>query len=82
MKLGDGRKVKIHESPECDERDGLSSECSQLLTEWLRWTDEVRQTEKNTSSYTRQVTQMKEAESKLNAANSKRSQHISEHGCR
>jgi CRISPR/Cas system-associated endonuclease Cas3-HD len=71
----------MHESPERYERDRLSSECSQLLCEWLRWTDEVRQTEKNTPSYTRKVTQMKEARNKLNAANSKRSRHIREHGC-
>jgi hypothetical protein len=39
MKLSDGRRVKMHESPHCEERDKLSSECSRLLAEWLAYTD-------------------------------------------
>ena len=36
MKSGDGRKVKMHKSPPCEQRDRLSIECSRLLGEWLR----------------------------------------------
>jgi hypothetical protein len=82
MKLGDGRKVKMHESPKCNERDRLSSICSQLLGEWLRCKDEVKQTKKNSPSYTRKLEKMKEAEKRLKAANAKLTQHtIREHGC-
>jgi hypothetical protein len=82
MKLGDGRKVKMHETPKCDERDRLSSECSRLLSEWLACKDEVKQTKKNAPSYARKVEHMKEAHSKLKAANAKLTQHgIREHGC-
>jgi hypothetical protein len=34
MELGDGRKVEMHESPECEERDRLRSEATLLLGQW------------------------------------------------
>jgi len=82
MKLGDGRKVKMHETPECDERGRLSSECSRLLGEWLSCKDEVGLTKKNDPSYARKVEEMKEAHRKLKAVSAKLTQHaIDEHGC-
>jgi hypothetical protein len=82
MKLGDGRKVKMHESPKCAERDRLSSECSRLLGEWLACKDDVAQTKKNAPSYAQKVGQMKEAHRRLKAANATLTQHaIREHGC-
>ena len=82
MKLGDGRKVAMHESPKCAERDRLSSECSQLLSEWLASKDDVAQTKKNTALYAKKVERMKQALRKLKAAQAKLTQHtIREHGC-
>jgi len=82
MKLGDGRKVRMHETPKCEERDRLSSECSRLLGEWLASKDDVKQTQKNDPTYARKVEQMKDAHRKLKTANAKLTQHkISEHGC-
>ena len=82
MKLGDGRKVKMHESPQCEERDRLSYEASRLLGEWLACRDEVKMTKKGDPKYALKVKAMKEAHQQLKAANARLTQHaLSDHGC-
>ena len=82
MKLGDGRKVKMHKSPPCEERDRLHTECSRLLGELLRCADEVKQTSRSDPKYALRVKEMKEAKRRLDAANAKLTQHtLKEHGC-
>jgi len=82
MKLGDGRKVKMHESPHCEGRDCLRSECTRLLGEWLAWRDEVKMTRKNDGSYAHKLEQMKEAHQKLKAAKARLNQHaLMDHAC-
>jgi hypothetical protein len=82
MKLSDGSKVKMHESPHCEERDRLSSEWSRLLAEWLAWRDEVKQTNKNDRSYRLKVAQMNEIKRSLRGARKKLTEHaIKDHGC-
>jgi len=82
MKLSDGRKVKMHVTPHCQERDRLSAECSRLFSEWLACKDEVKITKKNDPLYASKVEQTKEAHRKLKSANAKLTQHtIREHGC-
>jgi hypothetical protein len=81
MKLSDGRNVTMHESPLCEERDKLSSECSRLLAEWLAHKDQVKQTKKNDVSYGLKVEQMNEAHRRLNATTRKLNQHTRTHRC-
>jgi len=82
MKIGDGRKVKMHESLPCEERDRLSTECSRLLGEWLTYVDEVKQTSRSDPKYGLRVKEMKEAKQRLDAANANLTQHtLKEHGC-
>jgi hypothetical protein len=81
MKLSDGRRVKMHESPHCEERDKLSSECSRLLAEWLAYTDQVKQTKKNAAAYGLKAEQMNEAHRRLKATKRKLDQHTRTHGC-
>lgn len=77
-----GFQVKMHLNPPCEERERLSSECSQLLGKWIRWKDEVAQTKKNDRAYGEKVELMKEAHRKLKAANKQLTQHaIHDHGC-
>jgi hypothetical protein len=81
MKLSDGHKVRMHESPHCEERDKLSSECSRLLAEWLAYTDQVKQTEKNDVSYGLKAEQMNEAQLRLKATTRNLNQHTKTHRC-
>ena len=81
MKLGGGRKVRMHETPHCEVRDKLSSECSRLLAEWLAYKDEVKQTNKNDLSYGLKAEQVNEANRRLRATTRKLNQHTRDHGC-
>lgn len=82
MKLGDGRKVKMHKSPPCEERDRLSTECSGLLGEWLRYVDDAKQTSRSDPQYALRAKETEEAKRRLDTANAKLSQHaLKEHGC-
>jgi len=82
MKVSDGSKVKMHQSPACEVRDRLSLECSILLGEWLRCKDEAGVASKKDRSYASKLKQMKEAHRRLKAANERLSQHaLREHGC-
>jgi hypothetical protein len=82
MKLGDGRKMKMHKSPPCDERDRLRTECPRLLGEWLRYVAEVKQTSRSDPKHALRVKEAKEAKRRLDAANAHLTQHtLKEHGC-
>ena len=82
MKLSDGSKVKMHESPQCEERERQSSESTRLLAEWLAWRDEVKQTNKNDRSYRLKMAQMNEVKRSLRGASKKPTEHaIRDHGC-
>ncbi len=81
MKLGDGRKVTMHTTPECEERSRLHSETSKLLAEWLVCKDEVKLTPRNDPHYAARVEEMKAARTKFKAAEHRLSQHTLSHGC-
>jgi hypothetical protein len=81
MKLGDGRKVTMLKIPPCAERNRLHAEASELWAECLACRDEVRVTPRNDPSYARKVKEMKDAQKKYEAAESRRSQHTHTHGC-
>jgi hypothetical protein len=81
MKLGDGRKVTMQVTPDCDERERLATEASLLLAEWLRSKDDVRVVSKRDLSYEKRREECKTAKRKLDAANSKYSEHVRAHGC-
>lgn len=81
MKLGDGRKVTMQVAPECGERERLATEASLLLAEWLRSKDDVRMASNRDLSYEKRMEECKLAKRKLDAANSKYSQHVRTHGC-
>ncbi len=81
MKLSDGRKVKMHTTPDCEERSRLHTETSRLLAEWLDCKDEVRLTRKNDPLYHVKVQEMKAARGKYKAAVTHLSQHTMTHRC-
>jgi hypothetical protein len=81
MKLSNGRKVAMHNTPECEERSRLHSECSRLLGEWLTLKDEVKMTRKNDPSYAEKVREMKHAHGKHKAAQEAVTQHALTHRC-
>lgn len=82
MKLGDGRKVTMHVPPDCEERSRLAAEAWRLRAEWLESVDELKIASKRDSSYEKKVEENKSAKRNLDAAWSKYSQHVHEHGCR
>jgi len=81
MKLSDGRKVKMHETPECDERSRLQTECSCLLGEWLTLKEDAKMTGKNDSSYAEKVREIKHARGRYKAAEQALTQHCLSHRC-
>ena len=81
MKLSDGRKVKMHVTPDCEERGRLAAEASRLLAEWLEAKDQVKMAATRKGTRAKSVDESKSAKRKLNAANRKYSQHVTEHGC-
>jgi hypothetical protein len=81
MTLGDGRKVIMHNTPDCEERSKLHTEMSQLAAEWLTESDDLKQTLKSDSSRESKVAEVKECRAKLDAAESHYSIHVREHGC-
>lgn len=81
MKLGDGRKVTMHVTPECEERIRLHTDVSQLLAEWLERKDDVSLTPKNDPSYAVKVAHAKAAKGKLHDAERRLTAHALDHGC-
>jgi hypothetical protein len=81
MKLSDGRKVAMHKTPVCEERNRLHTELSQLLANWHAASDELKQTSRSDSSRESKVAEVKKSKAKLDAAESHYSIHVREHGC-
>ena len=81
MKLGDGRKVTMHKTPDCEERSKLHTELSQCLAEWLTASDDLKQTSKSDPCRQSKVADVKKCRAKLDAAQSHYSVHVREHGC-
>ena len=81
VKLGDGRKVTMHKTPECAKRNQLRTETSRLLAEWLASKDEVRLISKKDPLYTARIEEMNAAGDNYKAAESKLSQQTLTHGC-
>jgi hypothetical protein len=80
MKLGDGRKLKMHVSPPCEERARLSEECSRALAEWLDCKDHATMSKSDTS-HGDKIKAMKRAQGRLRAAQDRLSSHVRSHGC-
>lgn len=81
MKLGDGRKVTIHRTPECSERAELATEYSSLLADWLALKDAVTMTGKVDPQYADKVNEVKAARAKLKAQEARVNEHVAAHGC-
>jgi len=82
MKLGDGRKVKMHVKPACSERDQLASKVSQSLAEWLACSDDVDQASKQDASLSTKLKNQKDAKGRLKAAKQELACHTEKHQCR
>jgi hypothetical protein len=81
MKLSDGRKVRMHKTPQCEERSRIQEEISEHLAAHLACLDNIRQTPKTDPSQSEKVSNAKDAKAKLSAAESQLRFHILEHGC-
>jgi hypothetical protein len=81
MKLGDGSKVTMHNTPECLERAELRTEYSSRLSDWLALEDEVTMTGKGHPQYAQRVKEAKSARARLRAQEALLNEHTSSHGC-
>jgi hypothetical protein len=81
MKVSDRRKAACQEMHECGERIRLHTEMSQFLAEWLAASGDLQQSSRSDSSRQSKVEEVKRSKAKLNAAQSRYSIHVREHGC-
>ena len=81
MKLGDGRKVAIHEASECEERTKLYNDYGIAFEEWLKIKGEVEITPKNHPSYGEKVRDLKSSNGRLKARTQDLDSHTRTHGC-
>ena len=81
MKLGDGRKVAMHKTPECREHAELHTEYSSLLSDWLALNDEVKMTGTDDPLYAAKLKETRIAHGRLRAKEEALAQHTADHGC-